>query len=208
MASLFFISAGTFNVPRAWLYFAIFFIYSVSGNLFFLKNNPELMYHRNRWRKDAKKWDRVLTPFMVLIGFHLQYVVMGLDVRFGWFFLGSNWIYPGMVLLFISLIISFWAMHKNKHFEPTVRIQADRDHQVITTGPYQFVRHPGYLGFLLIEIAIPMVIGAGAGLFNALVSGILLLIRTAREDITLKKELQGYREYTTKVRFRIIPGIW
>jgi len=208
IGSLFFSCAGTVDLPRAWIYFAIFFAYSTGGSIFFLKYNPELMYYRNQWSKQAKKWDRVLTPFAVMVGVHLQAIVMGLDVRYGWMHIDAAWLLPGWAMWMMAMAISFWAMYKNEHFEATVRIQEDRNHRVITAGPYQFIRHPGYLGFILILFAIPLIIGAGAGLINAGLSTLLILVRTSKEDSTLKNELSGYLEYAGKVRFRIIPGIW
>ena len=81
------------------------------------------MYHRNNWKQDAKKWDRVLMPFAVFIGFHFQFLIMGLDVRFGWSNLDSWLMIPGTIIWVASSAITMWAMHKNKHFETTVRIQ-------------------------------------------------------------------------------------
>jgi protein-S-isoprenylcysteine O-methyltransferase Ste14 len=208
MAIIFFTAAGRLDLPRAWFYFILFFTYSFFSSLVFYRLKPELMYHRNNWKKDAKKWDRILMPIAVIIGFHFQYLVMGLDMRFSWSMLANWMIIPGTILFIISIIISMWSMFKNKHFETTVRIQYDRDHQVVTDGPYGYVRHPGYIGGILYTIAAPLMVGSALGFINAALAAVLFIIRTWKEDHTLKNELSGYKEYANRVRFRLLPGIW
>ncbi len=170
MALIFFLAAGRSDLPRAWYYFVLFGTYASVTGFIFYKLNPELMYHRNKWKQDAKKWDRVLMPFAVFIGFHFQFLIMGLDVRFGWSNLDSWLMIPGTIIWVASNAITMWAMHKNKHFETTVRIQSDRDHLVIKDGPYGFVRHPGYVGAILYEFAVPLIIGSVYGFINAAIS--------------------------------------
>jgi protein-S-isoprenylcysteine O-methyltransferase Ste14 len=99
-------------------------------------------------------------------------------------------------------------MIENPHFEPTVRIQEERSHRVITTGPYEFVRHPGYLGGILWALSIPFMIGSILAFIPAGVYVLLMIIRTWLEDRTLQKELNGYLEYTKRTRHRLFPGIW
>ncbi len=96
----------------------------------------------------------------------------------------------------------------NTHFEATVRIQTDRNHTVITAGPYRFVRHPGYVGAMLWSITSPMITRSAVGLIPAVIAAAVLVVRTALEDRTLQKELEGYVEYTEKTRYRLLPGIW
>ena len=96
----------------------------------------------------------------------------------------------------------------NPFFEKTVRIQTDRGHRVIDSGPYAYVRHPGYVGFLGWIFSTPLLLSSASAFVPALLAVILLVIRTALEDRTLRAELPGYAEYTDRVRFRLIPGIW
>ena len=96
----------------------------------------------------------------------------------------------------------------NTHFEATVRIQTDRNHTVITAGPYRFVRHPGYVDAMLWCITTPMITRSAVGLIPAVIAAAVLVVRTALEDRTLQKELEGYVEYTEKTRYRLLPGIW
>ena len=114
----------------------------------------------------------------------------------------------GLVLLIVSTILLNWAMIINPYFEPTVRIQKDKDHRVTTSEPYKIIRHPGYLAGILYTISIPLIIES---VFTSIPTGIyalLMIIRTLLEDRTLQKELNGYSEYAEKVRYRLLPWLW
>ena len=99
-------------------------------------------------------------------------------------------------------------MINNKYFEPTVRIQKEKYHKVITSGPYRIIRHPGYLSGILFAISIPLLIGSIFSFIGVGMYIIIIIIRTWLEDNTLQKELEGYEEYTRQVRYRLLPGIW
>jgi protein-S-isoprenylcysteine O-methyltransferase Ste14 len=99
-------------------------------------------------------------------------------------------------------------MASNTHFESYVRIQEDRAHKPVSSGPYQYVRHPGYVGMALSALSIPLTLGSWWALIPAGIAALLIVIRTALEDKTLHTELQGYAEYAKKVRYRLLPGIW
>ena len=101
-----------------------------------------------------------------------------------------------------------WAESVNKFFEPTVRIQTDRGHRVIDTGPYAIVRHPGYASGYLLFVGMPLALGSLWALIPAILSCLLLVVRTILEDQTLRNELAGYEEYAQRVRYRLIPGVW
>ena len=96
----------------------------------------------------------------------------------------------------------------NKHFEGFVRIQKDRDHKVITSGPYKIIRHPGYAGMVLTSISMPLLLGSIYAFIPVCISLILLLIRTYKEDETLQAELEGYSEYVQMTKYRLIPFVW
>ena len=139
----------------------------------------------------------------------LLYVCSGLDYRFKW--TGNiNIIINilGLVLSFSSSMLFTWSMISNKFFSTLVRLQTDRQHIVATGGPYKFVRHPGYVGYIIMSIATPIALGTLWGLVFSGITGLLLIVRTALEDNTLKKELAGYAEYTEKVKYRLVPLIW
>jgi len=105
----------------------------------------------------------------------------------------------GIILYSIGQIIGLWAKRANKFFSSVVRIQSERKHEVCASGPYRFVRHPGYLGGLFLTIGTPLMLGSFGGLLPAIVTFLLMCGRTYLEDTTLKNELPGYREYSKKV---------
>jgi protein-S-isoprenylcysteine O-methyltransferase Ste14 len=96
----------------------------------------------------------------------------------------------------------------NRFFSATVRIQTDRGHSVVSSGPYRFMRHPGYLGAILFQLATPLFLGSWWGILPAVLSLPVHVTRTGLEDRTLRRELVGYRAYSQTVRFRLLPGIW
>ena len=136
-------------------------------------------------------------------------VIAGLDIgRFQSPSLDVLFALVGFVLFIISTILLNWAMVVNPHFEPTVRIQKDRDHKVITSGPYEIVRHPGYLAGILFALSIPLIIGSIFTLIPSGIYSLLMITHTSLEDKTLHKELEGYLEYAKRVRYRLFPEIW
>src|SRR5262249_13979053 len=114
----------------------------------------------------------------------------------------------GYALLLAGLAGMTWAESVNKFFEPTVRIQADRGHTVIDTGPYALVRHPGYVAAFLLVLGLPLSLGSYWALVPAVLACVLLIVRTALEDRTLGEELPGYKEYAQRVRYRLVSGVW
>jgi protein-S-isoprenylcysteine O-methyltransferase Ste14 len=199
------------NICRGWIWAAATFLYYFGGLLVLLKVNPGLMNARGRWnkRKDTKAWDKILLRIFGTVGLYFHTILMALDVgRFEWSELDAWFILPGMLLYTGSFILVYWAMAVNTHFETTVRIQHDRDHRVITNGPYRIVRHPGYAGLIIANFGSAMIIGSLYGFITATATLIIIGIRTWLEDRTLAAELEGYREYRSAVRYRLFPFIW
>jgi len=200
-----FAAAGTLFWKWAW----ILLLLSVVILIINLLVIPlELIEERGRLKKDAKKWDKVLTSINIVPTI-LLYVCSGLDYRFN--LTGNVNILiniAGLVLSFSGAMLFTWSMISNKFFSTQVRLQTDRKHTVATGGPYRFVRHPGYVGYIIMSFATPMALGTLWGLIFSGITGILLIIRTALEDNTLKRELAGYDEYAEKVKYRLIPFLW
>jgi protein-S-isoprenylcysteine O-methyltransferase Ste14 len=135
--------------------------------------------------------------------------VAGLDsVRFGWSSLPWSAFVVGIGLIAAATVIGTWAMVENEHFEQFVRIQTDRKHRVVTTGPYRIVRHPGYVSFLLSTAAGPLMFGSVWSTVPTCLLVVLFIWRTSREDTTLQKELDGYAQYTEQTPYRLIPFVW
>jgi len=207
---VFFISAGHINIPRAWIFFGATFVYLSISTAVLYKFNPELIVQRlKRKREGSKLWDEILMRVSNLTVILVVPAVAGLDVgRFQWSSISIYFAVVGFVLYLISSVLINWAMIVNPHFEATVRIQKDRDHQVIATGPYNIVRHPGYLSGILWTLSIPMIIGSILTFIPVAIYTLLMIARTSFEDRTLHKELMGYSEYAKRVRYRLLPGIW
>jgi len=208
--TIFFISAGRLDLYQAWFYFGVIFIYSLLSVAAQAKFSPELLKQRLlRKREGSKLWDEVLMRACNIILMFVLPFIAGLDIgRFHWSSLSINYVPLGFVLCIVSGFLTTWAMRENPHFETTVRIQEERSHQVITTGLYKIVRHPGYLGGILLGVSIPFMIGSIFAFIPAGVYVLMMIIRTWLEDNTLQKELNGYLEYAKHARHRLFPLIW
>jgi len=208
-ALLLFISSGKIYILRFWIFIIVNFIYLIFATILLYKINPELINQRGSIKPDTKLWDQFLMRAHNIVLIFILPIVVGLDVgRFQWSYLNYYYLVLGYLLYIISNILVNWAMIVNPHFEATVRIQKDREHKVITSGPYKLIRHPGYLGGIVWAIGVPMILGSIYGFIPSLVGIIIFIIRTGLEDKTLLNELEGYAEYYKKVKYRLIPGIW
>jgi len=210
MMAVFFASAGRRDLPRAWLFFGAAFVYFVASTLALYRYNPELLIVRLTLRREGSKtWDEILMRAANLTGMLLIPAVAGLDLgRYGWSSLGLIYVVPGFALFILGAVLITWAMIVNRYFESTVRIQEDRDHEVVSTGPYRFVRHPGYLSGILWMSSIPLIIGSLYAFIPVMIYSAMMILRTHLEDRTLRDELPGYAEYAERVRFRLIPWVW
>ena len=208
LAAIIFWPAGTIDWLAGRLYFGLVATSLFINYLYLRRVNPEVIEHRLRLGKGTKHWDIIwsvcFTPLFLAI-----YVIAGFDaVRFEWSTM-PLWLWPvGVVLWLPGNALFTWSMGVNPFFEKTVRIQTERGHRVIDTGPYGFVRHPGYLGFFGWSLSTPLLLGSWWALLPAMLSIVAMMIRTALEDRTLREELTGYLEYTNRVRYRLFPGIW
>lgn len=208
--AILFISAGRIDIPRAWIFVLIISLqFTISFSIMY-KLNPELIKQRARgFGQNTKPWDKVLMPVSVIMSFVVLQIIIGLDVgRFYWSNLGIEFLILGVFLYIIGTIFSIWTVVVNPYYEPTVRIQSERDHKVITIGPYKIIRHPGYAGAIIVPFSISLIVGSFFGLIPAGIIMLLIIIRTYLEDKTLVNELDGYFEYTQRVKYRLVPGIW
>jgi protein-S-isoprenylcysteine O-methyltransferase Ste14 len=114
----------------------------------------------------------------------------------------------GLAGLILGMTLFSWGMVTNAYFAVAARIQSERGQQVITTGPYRFVRHPGYAGTILTAVTIPLLLGSLWAFWPGLVLIAALVARTLLEDRLLHAELPGYGDYARRVRFRLLPGVW
>lgn len=174
-----------------------------------LKKSPKLLDERGKMQEGTKQLDKyfILTYFLFVIV--ITPLVAGIERRLNLTeTLPFFYLYIAIILYIFSAIFSLWSMLHNPFFEGTVRIQKEKNHHVINTGPYKIVRHPGYLGMLLGSIALPLALGSVLAFIPLFIMIVLIVVRTYFEDITLQKELTGYPEYCKKVKYRLIPFVW
>lgn len=195
---------------EAWVYAAVCILGFAISRALAARRHPDLITERARLmeHEDAKPWDKVLSP-LVGLGGGLVPLVAGLDGRFDW---SSTVSLPVKILLLVLILAGYalgaYALIENRFFSGMVRIQAERGHQVVSSGPYRWMRHPGYAGALLTYLAAPLFLDSGWAFVPAMLLMIILVIRTNLEDRTLQAELAGYRDNASHVRYRLLPGVW
>jgi protein-S-isoprenylcysteine O-methyltransferase Ste14 len=205
---LLFAPAGTVAWSKGWRFLLVFLVAMSAAALWLWRVNPEIYIARRRVHAGTQRWDVVLLCFLLPTMVAILPVAALDDARFHWSSLPAWAIGLGYALLLAGVGITAWAQAVNKFFEPGVRIQAERGHSVIDTGPYAIVRHPGYVGACLLFAGTALSLGSLWALVPAGLCGSLLMLRTHWEDQTLQAELKGYQDYARRVRFRLIPGLW
>ena len=208
-AAVLFGLAGTTRWPAAWLFLLLTGAILVAYAIIMVRVHPDLIEERNRPPADAKAWDK---PFVAVIGVAgpvLFVVIAALDKRFGWSGGMDGWLQGlGLVLVGLGGALSNYAVFTNRFFSAVVRIQVDRGHTVVDGGPYQYVRHPGYVGSLLHMTGSGFALGSWWVVALTFVIDLVLVARTAKEDQTLREELPGYEAYSRRVVYRLIPWVF
>lgn len=206
-----FVCAGDFGWWQAWVFSALIFAAGIGGRVLAERRHPGLMAERQSRQTftAAKSWDKVLSPLMsVSVGFP-PVIVAGLDHRFGWSTaFPPELIGTGFGLIAAGYALAVWALVENRFFSGVVRIQTERGHAVCDSGPYRFIRHPGYAGNILPLPGIVLALGSVWTLIPAGFALLVVVVRTALEDRTLRAELPGYADYARRVRYRLLWGIY
>ncbi len=179
---------------------------------YLLRHDPELLVERMKLvplHKDQKVWDKVIM-LLFLISAYALFIVPGFDVvRYEWSEPLPVWMRSFAIMLHLPCFVMLgWIMRENTYLAQVVKIDKERGHQVITTGPYAIVRHPMYTIVIVLLFAIPVALGSRYALILAVFLMILLVVRTYLEDRTLHMELAGYPEYARQTTYRLIPRIW
>jgi protein-S-isoprenylcysteine O-methyltransferase Ste14 len=207
---LLFLPAGTVSWLWGWVFLAVLVAVMVAHPLVMVPANPEVLVEREKglWNEGVKPWDKWITTAAGGL-MPLPWIVAGLDLRFQLsaplplaLHLG------GLLVTVLGYVLFLWAMASNAFFAQGVRIQAERGHAVAAGGPYRVVRHPGYAGTILTQLAVPFLLGSLWGLIPAALSAALFVVRTGLEDKTLMAELLGYPEYARHTPNRLVPGVW
>jgi protein-S-isoprenylcysteine O-methyltransferase Ste14 len=199
-----FVSAGRWDLPWLWAYLGVWAAAMVAGSFLI---DPTLVQERLRPGPGGQDYGTVVVLTALMLG---QSMVAGLDVgRSHW----SDGVPPavqgaGLLAVAAALAVVVWAMAVNRFFSPVIRIQADRGHRLVTSGPYRYVRHPAYAAFPFLMVGS----GLAPGSWLAALIGLLLVLpvlrRAALEDRVLREQLEGYAAYARQVRYRMFPGVW
>jgi protein-S-isoprenylcysteine O-methyltransferase Ste14 len=203
-----FIPAGRLDWGMGWALVGVYGVWVAANALILIPRCPELLAERAMRKTSSKTWDTVLLSIFGLATL-AKYIIAGLDVRYGWT------AEPGMALQLTALVLAAlgyalgtWSMAANAFFATVYHIQEERGHSVAKSGPYRYVRHPGYAGSIVFELATPIMLGSLWALIPGGLSALILVVRTALEDRALQQELPGYAEYARQTRQRLLPGVW
>lgn len=195
---------------EAWTYAGISILGFAISRMLAARRHPDILAERARFlqHEDAKPFDKILSP-LVGLGGGIIPIIAGLDELFQW----SPGFSPtikiiSLIIILAGYTLASYALIENRFFSGMVRIQTDRNHEVVSGGPYRWVRHPGYAGSLITYPVIPLLLDSEWTLIPAILLIIILVIRTYMEDNTLQRELPGYADYAQKVRYRLVPGVW
>jgi protein-S-isoprenylcysteine O-methyltransferase Ste14 len=203
-----FLPAGDIRWARGWLFLFVYLVLMIPSVIYLGRTNPDIFAARSKIHEGTKRWDK-MALFLLLASFAVIFPLAALDAgRFHWSSMPLWLSIVGHVLFILGVVGSVWAMSVNKFAEPSVRIQTERGHKVVDTGPYAIVRHPYYLASFLLSGGIPLALGSFWALIPVTIGILVLIVRTGLEDRMLQNELQGYREYAAQVCYRLIPGVW
>jgi len=208
--ALLFVSAGTLAWPEAWVLLAELGVLGLASGIAIGRSDPALLRERmaSPIQRAQKSWDKLLLSALFFFWMS-QYIVAGLDaVRFH----ASNvplWLQVvGALAIALGLYVFHAVMLANTFASPVVKIQTERKHQVVSTGPYALVRHPMYAGVIPMTVGTALLLGSWVALAWSLTVIAVLAIRAVLEEATLASELEGYEAYAARVRYRLIPGVW
>ena len=208
LAAVLFMSTGRFDGSRTWVYLGLVAFIQCLTALILIPRSPDLLIERTQLKAGTKTWDIGLAVLMAYSPV-LMALAAGLETRL---IAPPSSLDAGSIIAVLAALLgtllTLSAMIANPFFSGIVRIQTERGHTVASAGPYQYVRHPGYVGMLVFTLTTPLILGSLWALVVAVLTTGITVVRTVLEDRTLQRELDGYTEYTRRVRYRLVPGIW
>jgi protein-S-isoprenylcysteine O-methyltransferase Ste14 len=208
LLALVFLPVGRLYWLPGWYFIAFVGVAYGASALILARVNPAIYRARSRFQPGTKRWDLILLWFM-LPAMVAEVPLATFDAgRMAWSDVPLSVVILGYILLGAGIATTAWAQAVNRFFEPGVRIQRERGQNVVGSGPYAFVRHPGYVGALMMFAGIALALASWWALVPAVWAGAVLILRTSWEDALLQAELDGYADYARRVRFRLVPGIW
>lgn len=209
LGALLFASAGTLDWPAAWVFLVTSAIIGPACGLWLAKTDPALLAERMRptFQADQPAADKKFMLTFVLVTL-IWLVAIGLDRRAQVFDVPLVLQALGLAMYLLSTAFIMWVFRENSFAAPVVKVQAERHHRVISSGPYAFVRHPMYSGIMLFFVGVPLLLGSWWGVAIAPVFAILFAIRARIEERALVEGLPDYADYAERVRYRLVPGLW
>ncbi|MGM4989105.1 methyltransferase family protein [Tardiphaga sp. 841_E9_N1_2] len=209
IGAVLFTAAGTWQWPAAWSFLLFMILLGLGGGLWLIQIDPALFEERMRpvVQQGQPTADRVFMAAFFTVAL-VWLIVAGLDQRFGLSQMTAGVQVAGAALALTGMVISFWVLRENSFAAPVIKLQRDRGQHVIDTGPYHLVRHPMYSGAILFFLGTSLWLGSWWSAALTLILAVLLAWRTTAEERTLRDGLPGYTDYTTRVRYRLCPGLW
>ena len=204
--------AGTWHWWEAWTLVGLWSVFGLVMTIILLRHDPVLLAERLKLvplQKKQKSWDKALMLLFFIAGIGL-YLVPGFDVvRYEWSEPLPLWARIMALLVHVPCFVLLgWIMRENTYLSQVVKIDKEREHKVINTGPYSLVRHPMYTVTIILLFAVPIALGSRFTLVLSIFLTMLLIVRTYLEDQTLRAELPGYDDYAKETAYRLVPGVW
>ena len=204
LSLMFFVPAGTLNYWQAWIFLGVLFIPVFFVVFYFLKNDPGLLVRRMKF-KEKEVQQKAIIKLANLVSF-IGFLIPGLDYRYGWSNVPASLVIISDIIIFLGYVIVFFVFKENSYTSRVVEV--DKKQKIVTTGPYSIVRHPMYVGVILMYLFMPLALGSYWALIFFLPVIPLIVIRTLNEEKVLSKGLKGYKQYMKKVKYRLVPGVW
>ena len=209
LAMSMFLPAGQLGWVQGWAFLGTYLALTIAAIAYLWRTNPDVVVARSTFHREGQPVAQVVTFVLLLVLFVAMFPVAALDaVRFRWSSVPLWLVVVGYLLLLMGMVGNVWVLSVNKFAEPSVRIQSERSQRAVDTGPYAVVRHPLYATAFFLCAGIPLALGSYFALVPAAISVAVIVVRTALEDRMLQNELAGYAEYASRVRYRLVPGIW
>jgi protein-S-isoprenylcysteine O-methyltransferase Ste14 len=209
LGALLFATAGSTHWPAAWVFLITSAIIGPAGGLWLAWTDPALLAERLRPIFQAGQPEADKKFMLVLVAVLLAWLIaIGLDRRVHASDMPQALQVTGFLMYLLSMAFIMWVFRENSFAAPVVKVQSERGHQVISTGPYAIVRHPMYGSIMLFFLGVPLLLGSWWGLLIAPAFAVLFAIRTGIEERALAANLPDYADYAARVRYRLLPGLW
>jgi len=204
LCGMFFLPAGTLAYWQAWAWLAVLFIPMAGVLVYLIRKDPALLERRMRTREPEKEQSLLIK--LSLLWFALTFLLPGFDRRFGWSNVPVAVVIAADVLVFLGYCVFIWVVRENTYASRVVEVEQGQ--KVISSGPYSIVRHPMYVGVLLMYICTPLALGSYWALIPDLLIIPFIIARIRNEELVLQRDLTGYSQYMQATRFRLLPGVW